>query len=231
MDDAPDPGISVNDAPDPHGPIPRPRLRGVFHLYAFFVSLGLGAALVALAPSGRAQVAAAVFAAAVVAMFGASALHHRVTWTERGYLWSRRIDHAGIYLAIAGTYTPFALLVLSGAWRITILAVAWGGAVAAIVQKFVWVDAPKWLAAAIAITLGWIAVIVFPQLITGVGWSGTSLLLAGGLLYTAGGLVYALRRPNPFPRVFGYHEIFHLLVIGAVALQYAVVAFWVVKPS
>ena len=92
-------------------------------------------------------------------------------------------------------------------------------------------DAPKWLAAAIGITLGWVAVVVFPQLINGVGWSGTSLLLAGGLLYTAGGLVYAFRRPNPFPRVFGYHEIFHLLVIAAVCLQYAVVAFWVVKPG
>ena len=161
-------------------------------------------------------------------MFGASALHHRVTWRERGYRWSRRIDHAGIYLVIAGTYTPFALLVLDGNWRIVILAVVWGGATAAILLKFVWVDAPKWLAAAIGITLGWVAVVVFPQLIDGVGWSGTSLLLAGGLLYTAGGLVYAFRRPNPFPRVFGYHEIFHLLVIAAVGLQYAVVAFWVV---
>jgi hemolysin III len=218
------------DAPDPHGPIARPRLRGVFHLYAFFVSLALGSALVAYAPGARAQFGAAVFAVAVAAMFGASALHHRVTWRERGYRWSRRIDHAGIYLAIAGTYTPFALLVLTGNWRIVILAVVWGGATAAILLKFCWVDAPKWLAAAIGITLGWVAVVVFPQLIDGVGWSGTSLLLAGGLLYTAGGLVYALRRPNPFPRVFGYHEIFHLLVIAAVSLQYAVVAFWVVNP-
>ena len=216
------------DAPDPHGPIPRPRLRGVFHLYAFYVSLALGSVLVSLAPGGRAQLGAAVFAAAVAAMFGASALHHRVTWRERGYRWSRLIDHAGIYLAIAGTYTPFALLVLAGAWRIAILAVVWGGATAAILLKFLWVDAPKWLAAAIGITLGWVAVIVFPQLNDGVGWSGVSLLLAGGLLYTAGGLVYALRRPNPFPRVFGYHEIFHLFVVAAVCLQYAVVAFWVV---
>ena len=219
------------DAPDPHGPIPRPRLRGVFHLYAFYVSLALGSVLVSLAPGGRAQLGAAVFAAAVAAMFGASALHHRVTWRERGYRWSRRIDHAGVYLAIAGTYTPFALLVLNGNWRIVILAVVWGGATAAILLKFLWVDAPKWLAAAIGITLGWVAVVVFPQLIDGVGWSGTSLLLAGGLLYTAGGLVYALRRPNPFPRVFGYHEIFHVLVVAAVALQYAVVAFWVVAPD
>jgi hemolysin III len=219
------------DAPDPHGPIPRPRLRGVFHLYAFFVSIVIGACLVAFAPSGRAQFAAAIFAFAVVAMFGASALHHRVTWKERGYRWSRRLDHAAIYFVIAGTYTPFAILVLHGDLRIVILAVVWGGALAAMTLKMCWVDAPKWLAAAIAIALGWVAVIVFPQLLDGVGWSGLSLLLAGGLLYTIGGLVYALRRPNPFPYVFGYHEIFHVLVVAAVCLQYAVVAFWVVHPD
>src|SRR4051812_24525398 len=171
-----------------------------------------------------------VFALATIAMFGASALHHRVTWRERGYRWSRRIDHAGVYLAIAGTYTPFGLLVLTGAWRIVVLAVVWGGPLAAILLKFVWVDAPKWLAAAIAIALGWVAVIVFPQLLDGIGWAGLALVLAGGLFYTIGGLVYAFRRPDPYPTVFGYHEIFHLLVVVAVALQYSVVAFWVVNP-
>jgi hemolysin III len=216
---------------DPHGPSSRPRLRGVFHLYAFFVSLVVGALLTAYAPSPRSQFAAAVFAAAVAVMFGASALHHRVTWRERGYRWSRRIDHAGVYLAIAGSYTPFGLLVLHGAWRIVVLAIVWSGATAAILLKFVWVDAPKWLAAAIAIALGWIAVIVFPQLIDGVGWGGTSLVLASGLLYTLGGLAYALRRPNPFPGVLGYHEVFHLLVVVAVALQYSVVALWLVVPD
>jgi hemolysin III len=205
-------------------------LRGVFHLYAFVVAVVLGALLIAGAPHPRARVAAAIFAAAIAAMFGASALHHRVTWGERGYRWSRRIDHAGVYLAIAGSYTPFGLLVLSSTWRIVVLAIVWGGAAAAIVLKFAWVDAPKWLAAAIAISLGWIAVLVFPQLIDGVGWSGTSLILVGGVCYTVGGLVYALRRPDPLPAVFGYHEIFHLLVVAAVALQYSVVAFWLVHP-
>ena len=214
----------------PRGPLPRPRLRGVFHQYAFFVSLILGSLLIAAAPAGKAQVAAAIFAAAVAVMFGASALHHRVTWRERGYRWSRRIDHAGVYLAIAGTYTPFGLLVLAGAWRIVVLAVVWGGAAAAIVLKFTWVDAPKWLAAAIAISLGWVAVIAFPQLVDGIGWDGTTLILAGGLCYTIGGLIYTLRRPNPLPAVFGYHEIFHALVVAAVALQYSVVAFWLVHP-
>jgi hemolysin III len=203
----------------------------VFHLYAFFVSLALGSLLVAYAPTARTRLAAAVFAVAVAAMFGASALHHRVTWRRRGYRWSRRIDHAGVYLAIAGTYTPFCLLVLSGTWRVVVLAVVWGGVAGAIVLKFAWVDAPKWLAAAIAISLGWVAVIVFPQLVRGVGWDGTTLLLVGGLLYTLGGIVYALRRPDPRPAVFGYHEIFHLLVVAAVALQYSVVAFWLIRPT
>jgi hemolysin III len=215
---------------DPHPTRARPALRGVFHLCAFFVALIVGGLLIAAAPSGRVQLAAAIFAATVAVMFGASALHHRVTWNERGYLWSRRIDHAGIYLAIAGTYTPFGLLVLHDAWRIVILAIVWGGAAAAIVLKFAWVSGPKWLAAGIAISLGWIAVIVFPQLVDGVGWDGTTLLLAGGLAYTIGGLVYALRRPDPLPTIFGYHEIFHLLVVAAVALQYSVVAFWLVSP-
>jgi hemolysin III len=202
----------------------------VFHLHAFFVSLILGSLLIAAAPAGKAQVAAAIFAVAVTVMFGASALHHRVTWRERGYRWSRRIDHAGVYLAIAGTYTPFGLLVLTGTWRIVVLAVVWGGAAAAIVLKFAWVDAPKWLAAVIAISLGWVAATVFPQLVDGIGWDGTTLILVGGLCYTVGGLVYALRRPNPLPAVFGYHEIFHALVVAAVALQYSVVAFWLVHP-
>jgi hemolysin III len=216
---------------DPHGPRPRPRLRGVFHFYAFFVSLILGGLLTAFAPTTRTQFAAAVFAATVAVMFGASALHHRVTWRERGYRWSRRIDHAGVYLAIAGSYTPFGLLVLTGAWRIVVLAVVWGGASAAILLKFLWVDAPKWLAAVIAIALGWVAVLVFPQLIDGVGWDGTALVLAGGLLYTLGGIVYARRKPDPIPSVFGYHELFHVLVVAAVALQYSVVAFWLVRPG
>jgi hemolysin III len=202
----------------------------VFHLHAFFVSLILGSLLIAAAPAGKAQVAAAIFAVAVTVMFGASALHHRVTWRERGYRWSRRIDHAGVYLAIAGTYTPFGLLVLTGTWRIVVLTVVWGGAAAAIVLKFAWVDAPKWLAAVIAISLGWVAATVFPQLVDGIGWDGTTLILVGGLCYTVGGLVYALRRPNPLPAVFGYHEIFHALVVAAVALQYSVVAFWLVHP-
>jgi hemolysin III len=221
---------SSSGTADPHGPALRPRLRGLFHLYAFFVSLVVGAVLVSFAPTFRTQLAAGIFAAAIAVMFGASALHHRVTWTLHGYRWSRRVDHAGVYLAIAGSYTPFGLLVLGGVWRVAVLGVVWAGALLAIALKFLWVDAPKWLAAAIAIALGWVAVVVFPQLLDGIGWDGMTLVLAGGLLYTLGGLAYALRRPNPLPGIFGYHEVFHLFVVVAVALQYSVVAFWLVAP-
>ena len=210
----------------------RPRLRGVFHLYAFFVALALGSLLVSFAPGGRAQAAAAVFAAAVALMFGASALHHRIAWQERGYRWSRRIDHAGIYLLIAGTYTPFALLVLDGAWRSSILAVVWSGALAAIMFKFALGGRPE-VAGSDArdrARLGGRGRL--PAADRGRRLERhRALVLAGGLLYTAGGVVYALRRPEPVSRaVFGYHEIFHVLVVAAVGLQYAVVAFWVVHP-
>ena len=133
-------------------------LRGVFHQIGFFVSLVVGTLLIVGAGGARQHVAAAVFAAAVAACFGVSALYHRVTWTPELRLWMRRVDHAGVYLLIAGTYTPVCLLVLTGAWRWAVLAVVWAGAAAAAIFKFIWVDAPKWLAATIGITLGWVGV-------------------------------------------------------------------------
>ena len=136
----------------------------------------------------------------------------------------RRLDHAAIYLLIAGTYTPFGLLALSGAWRWSVLPVVWGGALAAIVLKLAWVDAPKWLAAVIGVALGWVGIVALPQLWAHSGWAGVALLGAGGVLYTAGAVVYAVGRPDPSPAVFGYHELFHVLVIGAAACQYAAVA-------
>ena len=133
----------------------RPRLRGVLHQYAFFVSLVFGGALVVGASGASEHVSASVFAAALATMFGVSALYHRITWRPGPRRWMRRLDHAAIYLLIAGTYTPFVLIVLSGAWRWTLLPIVWGGALAAILLKLAWVDGPKWLAAAIAIALGW----------------------------------------------------------------------------
>jgi hemolysin III len=204
----------------------KPRLRGVLHLYAFGVAVGLGVALVLTADGGRGRVSAAVFAATVAAMFGASALYHVPTWRPRPRRWLRRLDHAMIYALIAGTYTPFGLLVLSGAWQAVVLAIVWSGAAAAMALKLAWVDSPKWLAAAIGIGLGWVGVVAFPQLAR-IGAVGLALILAGGVLYTAGSLVYARRRPDPAPAVFGYHELFHALVIAAAACQYAAIAFYV----
>jgi len=205
----------------------KPRLRGVLHECAFVVAVALGAVLIEHADGLRHRVAAVAFAVSVAAMFGASALYHRVNWSPSRRRWMRRLDHAMIYGLIGGTYTPFGLLVLHGTWRIVVLAVVWTGAVAAVTLKLVWVDSPKWLAAVIGIGLGWVGVIVAPQLIHRIGISGFALLLAGGVAYTAGAVVYALRRPNPLPLLFGYHEIFHALVIAAVAFQYSVVAFYV----
>ena len=204
--------------------VAKPLLRGVLHQGAFFVALAVAPVLIIFADGARAKAASAVFAASVVACFGASALYHRVTWTPRVRLWMRRVDHAGVYLLIAGTYTPVALLVLGGAWRPTILAIVWGGAAAAIVLKFAWVGAPKWLAVAIGLALGWVAVAALPQLVTRLEPWAAALLIIGGLAYTVGALVYARRRPDPMPEVFGYHELFHALTIVAVACQYVAIA-------
>jgi hemolysin III len=206
----------------------KPLLRGVLHQGAFTLSLVIGPLLVVDADGTRRRLAAAVFAGSVAACFGASALYHRVTWSPHVRLWMRRVDHAGVYLLIAGTYTPVGLLALSGAWRVSVLAVVWTGAAAAIVLKFVWVEAPKWLAAAIGIALGWVAVVALPQLATRLDLAGVVLLVIGGLLYTAGAIVYARRRPDPAPAVFGYHELFHALTIVAVACQYVAIAFFVI---
>jgi hemolysin III len=207
----------------------KPRLRGVLHEVAFFVALVVGVLLVIFADGTRASVAAAVFAGSVVAMLGASALYHRVTWSVRARPWMRRLDHAGIYLLIAGTYTPVGLLTLRGTLREVVLAVVWVGAAAAILMKFVWVGAPKWLSAVTGIVLGWAGVAAMPQVARRAGVAAVVLLGIGGLAYTVGAVVYARRRPDPVPAVFGYHELFHALTLVAVTCQYVAIAFFVVK--
>jgi len=210
----------------------KPRLRGVSHQWAFYVSLALGAALVVAAPAGEPRLAAAVYALSVAALFGTSALYHRITWaSQAARRWMRRLDHSMIFFLIAGTYTPFALLVLHGDLATVILVVVWAGALAGIFMKLVWIDAPKTLVAILYLALGWVAVAAFPTMLDELGITGTALVAIGGLLYTAGALVYAFQRPNPAPTVFGYHEVFHALVILAAALQYAVIAFYVIPGS
>jgi hemolysin III len=210
----------------PH-PRAKPRLRGVLHEGAFYVSLLAAPALILGADGSRDRFAAAVFAGSVAACFGASALYHRVTWTPRKRLWMRRVDHAGVYLLIAGTYTPVSLFALNGNWRLVVMTVVWAGAVVAIVLKVAWVAAPKWLAVAIGVALGWVAVVALPQLVEHLNPAAVVLLVLGGLLYTAGAVVYARRRPDPAPEIFGYHELFHALTIVAVTCQYVAIAFFV----
>ncbi len=210
----------------------KPKLRGVSHEWAFFLSLGFGAMLIVLAKTPKATLAVAVYAVSLSALFGTSALYHRVNWARpQMRQWMRRLDHSMIFFLIAGTYTPFALLVLNGTLAMAILAVVWIGAIAGAIVEMIWIDHPKWASALIYLALGWVAVAAFPELWTSLGVAGTLLVAAGGLLYTAGAVVYATQRPNPNPAVFGYHEVFHLFVIAAAIAQYAAIAFFALPKS
>jgi hemolysin III len=210
----------------------KPKLRGVSHEWAFFMSLGFGATLIILAETPKATLAVAIYAVSLSALFGTSALYHRVNWSRpQRRQRMRRLDHSMIFFLIAGTYTPFALLVLEGSLAMTILAVVWVGAIAGAIVEMIWIDHPKWASALIYLSLGWVAVAAFPELWTSLGAAGTLLVAAGGLLYTAGAVVYATQRPNPSPRVFGYHEVFHALVIAAAAAQFAAIAFFALPGS
>jgi hemolysin III len=206
----------------------KPRLRGVLHQWAFAVSLLAGIGLVLEAGSARARVAVAVYALSVAALFGTSALYHRVDWRSlSARRWVRRLDHTMIFVLIAGSYTPFGLLVLRGTLGTVILIAMWSAALAGAVFKLVWIDAPGWLGAATYVLVGWIALVALPELLERLGIAAVGALALGGILYSVGAVIYAHKRPDPVPTVFGYHELFHLLVIVAAALQYAVVAFWV----
>ena len=208
----------------------RPRLRGVSHEWAFYGSLVAAAPLVVVADGGAARVAAAVFMAGMAAMFGASALYNRVEWTPVAGERMRRIDHCGIFLMIAASYTPYGLLVLDGAWRVVVLAVVWTGVAVAIAVRLAWSDAPGSLTGAVAVALGWVSVIALPKALDVLPAAGVALLLAGGVLYTAGAFVFILRRPDPAPAVFGFHEVFHALVVAAVACHYATVVLFLHSP-
>jgi hemolysin III len=209
-------------------PTLKPRLRGVLHQWAFAVSLVAGVGLVLEAGSARARIAVTVYALSVAALFGTSALYHRVDWRTLGRRrWMRRLDHTMIFVLIAGSYTPLGLLVLRGTLGMVILVAAWSAALAGAVFKLVWIDAPSWLGAATYVAIGWIALVALPELLDRLGVAAFAALTLGGILYSVGAVIYAHKRPDPVPTVFGYHELFHLLVILAAALQYAVVAFWI----
>lgn len=190
---------------------------------AALVALGAGLVLVVLAPPGRATVASAVYSASLVMMFSVSALYHRPTWGPAARQWMKRLDHATIFLLIAGTFTPFALLALEGEEARGMLRMAWGGALLGVLQALLWVRAPRVLKVVLYLALGWAVVPYLPALLEALGPAGLTLLAAGGLAYSGGALIYALRRPNPRPAVFGYHELFHVLVILASACHFIAV--------
>jgi hemolysin III len=214
--------------PIPAAVAERPRLRGWLHVWAFAASAVAGIALVSVAGTTRGGTVAAatsVYALTVSLLFGTSAVYHRVTWptpTRRALM--ARVDHSMIFLFIAGTYTPFALLAMPARTGRTVLVVVWAGAVSGALLKTIWIAAPRWLTVPIYVALGWVALFVVPDLLGHGGVATLVLLFAGGVIYTAGGLVYALRRPDPAPRVFGYHEVFHLATVIAATCH--MVAVW-----
>jgi hemolysin III len=203
--------------------LPKPRLRGRLHQLAFFLSIPAGITLVALARGAEARVGAAVFAVSLSGLYGVSAAYHRGRWSARVHRVMRRLDHAMIYVLIAGSYTPVTLLALRPAWGITLLAVAWAGAAIGIVITVLRLE--RWPAAghALYLVLGWLAIVAAPQLASSLTGPELALLIIGGVLYTVGAIVLGRGRPDPRPAVFGYHEVWHTFVVSASASHFALV--------
>jgi hemolysin III len=201
----------------------KPRMRGRLHQIAFFVSLPAGVALIAVAGTGQARVGAAVFAASLAGVFGSSAAYHRLPWGDDARRRMKRLDHSMIFILIAGTYTPVCLLGLGGGWGVALLATVWAGAIAGIVLKQVDVDGLHRLSGFLYIALGWAAVIMLPTLFHSVSPATFALVIAGGLLYTLGAIVFATKRPDPNPAIFGYHEIWHAFTAGAGLCHYVAI--------
>jgi hemolysin III len=202
----------------------KPRLRGVLHEAAFAVSLVTGTVLICLADGGRERVAASVYGASVALLFGTSAAYHRGTWSPRAHALMARLDHSMIFLLIAGTYTPFCLLLLDGRARWTLLGIVWGGAVAGIVLRNTVRQPARWLFVGLYLALGWVAVGIMPAVLREGGVTVLVLLLVGGLFYSLGAVVYARRSPDPSPHWFGFHEVFHALTLLAFVTHYAAVS-------
>lgn len=202
-----------------------PRLRGVFHQWTFPVALVAGAALAIVAEGGRERIAVAIYAAALATLFGVSALYHRFPWrSAAARLRARRLDHATIFVFIAGTYTPFALLAFEGRVRAVVLVAAWVGAAFGLLVELAWIHAPRWVSAVAYLAVGWVGALAAPQLFPALGVAPAVLVLAGGVLYSLGALAYASAWPDPFPATLGFHEVFHALVVAAAAAQFAAVA-------
>jgi hemolysin III len=205
-------------------PDTKPRLRGWLHLGAFPTAVIAGLILTTTAPTLPGRLSTAIYVAASAALFGISALYHRTNLTPRATTRLKRLDHANIYLIIAGTYTPIAALALDGTARTALLTIVWTGAAAGVAFRTLWVGAPRWLYTPLYIILGWAALFFLPELVAGAGLAATVLIFTGGILYTIGGVVYAVKRPNPSVQWFGFHEVFHAFTVAAYAAQFAAVA-------
>jgi hemolysin III len=208
-----------------------PRLRGILHAHAAWVAAVAAIVLIALAPTAGARVAALIYGAGLIALFSVSALYHRWPGDPRWKPWLRRMDHSTIFVFIAASYTPVGLLVLDGTVQLVVLVSVWGGALAGIVMSVAWISAPRWLQALTYLLVGWVAVLALPQLAQRAGVAPLVLLAVGGGLYTLGALVYALRRPDLWPRTYGFHEVFHTLVIAAAVVHFVAMAGWVVPSA
>lgn len=202
----------------------KPKLRGVIHQYSFWVAIGLAIVLVWRASTAKGTVAMAIYGLGLVGLFGISALYHRPDWKPKARAWMRRLDHSMIYVFIAASVTPFALLVLDGSLAWVAMAIAWGGAALGVLLSVLWVNAPKWLNVIIYVVLGWVGVVCAPQIFEALGWWAIVGLVLSGVLYTTGAVIYATGHPDPAPKTFGYHELFHSLVTGAAGTHYVVVA-------
>ena len=205
-----------------------PRLRGVTHAWTFWIALAAAITLIVVTPAGSQRVAAAIYGAGLCALFGGSALYHRWRWHERWRPILRRIDHSTIYVFIAACYTPVAVLVLEGGTRWAVLITVWAGATLGVAFSVAWISAPRAVCATTYIALGWVAAICFPQLVAALPLTPLILMAVGGVLYTVGAVIFALGRPNPWPRTFGFHEIFHVFVILAAAAHFVAMAGWIV---
>ncbi len=211
------------------GAAAKPRLRGRLHQIAFFCAVPAGIALVVLGRTPRVRTSVAVYALGLVCLYGVSAAYHRLEWSPGARLWMRKLDHSTIFVFIAATYTPFSMLGLHGVWRTSILATVWSVAALGIALKLMRLRATSGAATAMYVALGWTAVIALPQLVRQLSAPAVALLIVGGILYTIGAIIYALKRPDPNPAVFGYHEVYHSLVIGGSLCHYLVVLSLVVS--
>ena len=202
---------------------PKPRLRGRIHQVAFWVSIPAGMALILLATGPVQKAVAAVYAASLTAVFGSSAAYHRGRWSERAHRWMRRLDHSMIFVLIAASYTPVSVLVLDGPWEAVLLSVVWAGAAVGVILKMVRPDGLSVASAILYMGLGWLALVALPQLLAGMTTAEAILMVSGGLLYTAGAIVFASKRPDPRPATFGYHEIWHGFMVAAATCHYAMI--------